>query len=206
MNVTLLDYGAGNVTSVERALHRIGATSQRTNTPEQLATAQAIILPGVGHYSALIRALDERQLRAPLVDAIHRGVPFLGICLGLQALYQSSEEAPRLHGLRLLPGRVSSLPSTVKLPHMGWNQIQLARPSRLLANISPDAFFYFAHSFAVSEANGGSVALCTYGANFAAVIEHKNIFGVQFHPEKSAGPGAQLLKNFIANAAARANP
>lgn len=197
MNLLVLDYGAGNVTSVERALHCLGATSQRTSTPEQVALAQAIILPGVGHYSALIRALDERQLRAPLVDAIHRGVPFLGICLGLQALYKSSEEAPHLHGLNLLPGRVSSLPSTVKLPHMGWNQVQLARPSRLLANISPGAFFYFAHSFAATETNGESVAQCNYGANFAAVIEHKNIFGVQFHPEKSGAPGAKLLQNFL---------
>jgi len=199
MNVTLLDYGAGNVTSVERALHRLGATSQRANTPEQLAIAQAIILPGVGHYSALIRALDERQLRAPLVDAIHRGVPFLGICLGLQALYKSSEEAPQLHGLNLLPGRVSFLPATVKLPHMGWNQLAVTRASQLLANISPEAFFYFAHSFAATEANGESVALCSYGTNFAAVIEHKNIFGVQFHPEKSGAPGAQLLQNFLTN-------
>lgn len=197
MNILLLDYGAGNVTSVERALHRLGATSQRANTPEQLAAADAIILPGVGHYSALIRALDERQLRAPLVDALHRGVPFLGICLGLQALYKSSEEAPHLHGLNLLPGRVASLPSTVKLPHMGWNQLAIARPSRLLANISPGAFFYFAHSFAATDAHGESVALCSYGADFAAVIEHKNIFGVQFHPEKSGAPGALLLKNFL---------
>lgn len=197
MNLLVLDYGAGNVTSVERALHRLGATSQRTSSPEQLALAHAIILPGVGHYSALIRALDERQLRAPLVDAIHRGVPFLGICLGLQALYKSSEEAPHLQGLNLLPGRVSSLPSTVKLPHMGWNQLATTRASRLLANIPPDAFFYFAHSFAATEANGESVALCNYGVKFAAVIELKNIFGVQFHPEKSAAPGAKLLQNFL---------
>lgn len=197
MNLTLLDYGAGNVTSVERALHRLGATSQRANTPEQLAIAQAIILPGVGHYSALIRALDERQLRAPLVDAVHSGVPFLGICLGLQALYKSSEEAPQLHGLNLLSGRVSSLPSTVKLPHMGWNQLAITHASRLLADIPPEAFFYFAHSFAATEPNGESVALCRYGANFAAVIEHKNIFAVQFHPEKSGAPGSQLLTNFL---------
>lgn len=197
MNLLLLDYGAGNVTSVERALHRLGATSQRANAPEQLAIAQAIILPGVGHYSALIRALDERQLRAPLVDAIHRGVPFLGICLGLQALYKSSEEAPHLHGLNLLPGRVASLPSTVKLPHMGWNQVAVTRASRLLANIPRGAFFYFAHSFAATEATGESVAMCNYGANFAAVIEQKTIFGVQFHPEKSGLAGAKLLQNFL---------
>jgi len=198
MNLLLLDHGAGNVTSVERALYRLGATPQRTTAPEPLAAADAIILPGVGHYSALIRALDERQLRAPLVAAIQRGVPFLGICLGLQALYKSSAEAPELHGLNLLPGHISSLPSDVKLPHMGWNQLQLTRPSRLLANISPDAFFYFAHTFAATEPNGEAVALCTYGTPFAAVIEHRNIHATQFHPEKSGAPGAQLLKNFLA--------
>jgi imidazole glycerol-phosphate synthase subunit HisH len=197
MNLLLLDHGAGNVTSVERALHRLGATPHRTQSAEALAKAEAIILPGVGHYSALIRALDERQLRAPLVAAIQRGVPFLGICLGLQALYKSSAEAPELEGLNLLPGHVSSLPANVKLPHMGWNQLQLTRPSRLLANISPDAFFYFAHSFAATDPNGEAVALCHYGAPFAAVIEHHNIHATQFHPEKSGAPGSQLLRNFL---------
>jgi glutamine amidotransferase len=200
MNLILLDHGAGNVTSVERALHRLGATPQRTTAPASLATAEAIILPGVGHYSALIRALDELQLRAPLVAAIQRGVPFLGICLGLQALYKSSAEAPELRGLNLLPGRVSALPANVKLPHMGWNQLQLTRPSRLFANISPDAFFYFAHSFAATEPNGEAVALCTYGASFAAVIEHRNVHATQFHPEKSGAPGSQLLQNFLTSA------
>jgi len=197
MKLILLDHGAGNVTSVERALHRLGAIPQRTNSSESLAAADAIILPGVGHYSALIRALDERQLRAPLVSAIQRGVPFLGICLGLQALYKSSAEAPELNGLNLIPGHVASLPADVKLPHMGWNQLQLTRPSRLLANISPDAFFSFAHSFAATEPDGEAAALCVYGTPFAAVIEYRNIYATQFHPEKSGAPGAKLLQNFL---------
>jgi imidazole glycerol-phosphate synthase subunit HisH len=208
MNLLLLDHGAGNVTSVERALHRLGATPQRTQSAEAsakyrtesaeaLAKADAIILPGVGHYSALIRALDERQLRAPLVAAIQRGVPFLGICLGLQALYKSSQEAPELQGLNLLRGHVSSLPTNVKLPHMGWNQLRRTRPSRILANISADAFFYFAHSFAATDTNGEAVALAHHGSDFAAVIEHKNIYATQFHPEKSGTPGAKLLQNFL---------
>lgn len=197
MKLLLLDHGAGNVTSVQRALDRLGAAPQRTTAPESLATADAIILPGVGHYSALIRALDERQLRAPLVAAIQRGIPFLGICLGLQALYNSSAEAPELQGLNILPGHVSSLPATVKLPHMGWNQLQLTRPSRLLANISPDAFFYFAHSFAATDANGEAVALCNYGVPFTAVIEHHNIHATQFHPEKSSASGSLVLNNFL---------
>ena len=198
MKITLLDYGAGNVTSVERALHRLDAAPHRSNSSECIANSEAIILPGVGHYSALIRALDQQNLRAVLADALHRGVPFLGICLGLQALYKSSEEAPELHGLNVLPGRVCALPSNVKLPHMGWNQLQRTRPSRLLTNIWPDAYFYFAHSFAVTSVNGESVALCHHGSDFTAVIEYKNIHAVQFHPEKSGDAGSQLLKNFLA--------
>jgi imidazole glycerol phosphate synthase glutamine amidotransferase subunit len=203
VNITLLDYGAGNVTSVERALRRLAAEPLRSNSPESIANAEAILLPGVGHYSALIRALDQQNLRAPLVEALHRGVPFLGICLGLQALYQSSEEAPQLHGLHLLPGRVCALPSSVKLPHMGWNSLQIQCPSRLLDNISPRAFFYFAHSFAVAEANGEAIALCHYGSDFVAVIEHKNICAVQFHPEKSGEAGLRILQNFLTLAAAK---
>ena len=201
MKITLLDYGAGNVTSVERALRRLGANPERSNSPESITNAEAIILPGVGHYSALIRALDKQNLRSALVDALHRGVPFLGICLGLQALYNSSEEAPQLQGLDVLPGRVCALPSSVKLPHMGWNQLKLAQASRLLKDVSPGAFFYFAHSFAATDANDEAVALCNYGADFAAVIEKQNIFAVQFHPEKSGDAGARLLQNFLRLAA-----
>ncbi len=198
MNVTLIDYGAGNVASVERALQRIGAASQRCSSPECIADAEALLLPGVGHYAALIRALDERSLRAPLLDAINRGVPFLGVCLGLQALYETSEEAPELLGLKLFSGSVRCLPATVKLPHMGWNQIKLTRPSRLLEGVSAEAYFYFAHSFAATAPNGEAVALCNHGVDFAAVIEKQNIFAVQFHPEKSAAAGAQLHQNFLA--------
>jgi imidazole glycerol phosphate synthase glutamine amidotransferase subunit len=201
VNVTLIDYGAGNVTSVERALQRLGAASQRSSSSECIAKAEALLLPGVGHYAALIRALDERGLRAPLLDAIQRGVPFLGVCLGLQALYETSEEAPELAGLKVFHGSVRSLPATVKLPHMGWNQLKLTRSSRLLEGISADAHFYFAHSYAATCSNGEAVALCNHGMEFAAVIEKQNIFAVQFHPEKSAEAGAQLLRNFLRLAA-----
>src|SRR5580693_3058299 len=201
MKVTLLDYGAGNVTSVARALQRLGADAQRSDSAECIANAQAIILPGVGHYAALVRALDQRTLRRPLLDAIRRGIPFLGVCLGLQALYETSEEAPELAGLDLLPGSVRSLPSSVKLPHMGWNQLKLTRPSRLLEGVSAEAYFYFAHSFAASDAHDEAVAICNHGTDFAAVIEKQNIFAVQFHPEKSGDAGAQLLQNFLRLAA-----
>ncbi len=201
MKVTIVDYGAGNVPSVERALQRLGAESHRTASPECISKAEALLLPGVGHYAALVRALDEQNMRAPLIGAIQRGVPFLGICLGLQVLFESSEEAPQLRGLQLLPGTVCALPSNVKLPHMGWNQLSAKRDSRLLAGIDAGAYFYFAHSYAALDSNGATAATCSHGTEFAAVIEQQNIFAVQFHPEKSGDPGARLLRNFLRIAA-----
>jgi imidazole glycerol phosphate synthase glutamine amidotransferase subunit len=202
MKVTILDYGAGNVPSVEHALQRLGTESQRTASPQCLSNAEAILLPGVGHYAALVRALDEKKLRAPLVDAIHRGVPFLGICLGLQVLFQSSAEAAQLQGLNLLPGIVSALPPNAKLPHMGWNQLEKKRESILLEGIDAGAYFYFAHSYAALDSNAGAVAAsCSHGAEFTAVIEQRNIYAVQFHPEKSGDSGGRVLQNFLRHAA-----
>ena len=197
MKVTIVDYGAGNVPSVERALRRLGAESERTSSPECISKAEALLLPGVGHYAALVRALDEKKLRAPLVEAINRGVPFLGICLGLQVLFKSSEEAPQLQGLNLISGIVSALPPGVKLPHMGWNQLNAKRDSRLLSGIDAGAYFYFAHSYAALDSNGATAATCFHGAEFVAVIEQQNIYAVQFHPEKSCDPGARVLQNFL---------
>jgi imidazole glycerol phosphate synthase glutamine amidotransferase subunit len=197
MRVTIIDYGAGNVPSVERALQRLGAESQRTGSPRCISKAEVLLLPGVGHYAALARALDEQQMRAPLIEAIQRGVPFLGICLGLQVLFESSAESAQLRGLGLLPGKVCALPSSVKLPHMGWNQIAANSESRLLAGIDSSAYFYFAHSYAAPDSNGSTIATCFHGMPFAAVVERQNIFGVQFHPEKSGDPGSRLLQNFL---------
>ena len=195
--IALIDYGAGNVPSVERALQKLGATSKRVAQPNELTGVRATILPGVGHYAAIIRALDEQNLRSALLDSISRGIPFLGICLGLQALYSSSEEAPALSGLNLFQGSVRSLPTTVKLPHMGWNSLRIQRSSQLLAGLSESDYFYFAHTFAANTSAGEVVATCEHGANFTAVLEHKNIFATQFHPEKSGSAGARLLQNFV---------
>jgi imidazole glycerol phosphate synthase glutamine amidotransferase subunit len=201
VKITLLDYGAGNLPSVERALHRLEVQTERAHAPEDLENASALILPGVGHYATLIRALDTNGLREALVAAIERGVPFLGICLGLQVLYQTSEEAPELRGLGVLNGRVRALKWAVKLPHMGWNQVQSKSASRLFQGIDPAAYFYFAHSYAACSANGDGMteicATCLYGSEFVAVAEKKNVFAVQFHPEKSGEPGQRVLQNFI---------
>lgn len=197
MKVTIIDYGAGNVPSVERALQRLGAEPERTNSPDKIANAEALLLPGVGHYAALVRALDEQKMREPLSGAIQRGVPFLGICLGLQVLFESSAESPQLQGLNLLPGKVCALPSAVKLPHMGWNQIVANRKSRLLSGIDSSAYFYFAHSYAAPDLNSSTTATCFHGSPFAAIVEKQNIYGVQFHPEKSGDPGSRLLENFL---------
>ena len=201
MNVAIIDYGAGNVPSVERALRKLGANPVRVNDADGISASRAIVLPGVGHYSALIRALDEKGLRVPLVEAILRGRPFLGICLGLQALYQSSEEAPDLAGLGIYPGKVCGLPTNVKLPHMGWNRLKIRRGSALLEGLTEGHYFYFAHSFAAQAGTGETLAVCDYGAEFAAVLETDRICAVQFHPEKSGAAGALLLANFLRLAA-----
>jgi imidazole glycerol phosphate synthase glutamine amidotransferase subunit len=197
MKVTLLDYGAGNLPSVERAFERLGVATERATTPESISRASAIVLPGVGHVAALIRALDTFGLRVPLCEAVRRGVPFLGICLGLQVLFTSSEEAPELSGLNLFDGSVRALPSTVKLPHMGWNQVRRGRESRLLRGLTDDAWFYFAHSYAALDPGVDAAATCKHGAEFGAVIERDNISAVQFHPEKSGSSGASVFANFL---------
>lgn len=201
MIVTLIDYGAGNVTSVARAVRRLGAEVRLTNKAEEIANASSLILPGVGHCAALLGSLDAHLLRQPLLDALAHGTPFLGICLGLQALYQRSEEAPEISGLGVLSGEVKLLPQNVKLPHMGWNQLQPVRRCTLLDGISPDAYFYFAHSYAAPAGGTESAAICEHGQRFTSVLECNRVFGVQFHPEKSGAPGARLLDNFLRLAA-----
>src|SRR5580700_1350209 len=199
MKISLIEYDAGNLPSVERALARQGVACERAATPEAVRGAEALILPGVGHFGQLMRTLGARGLIAPLAEAIAGGTPLLGICLGLQALFAGSEEAPGDAGLGLYAGRVAALPATAKLPHMGWNQLQRKRASVLLEGVPASAYFYFAHSYAALD-NGGAgdatVATCDHGASFVAVLEDANVLAVQFHPEKSADAGARVLANF----------
>jgi imidazole glycerol-phosphate synthase subunit HisH len=200
MNVALVEYGAGNLPSVERALKLLGVESRRASTPEALAGCDALILPGVGHFGALMRSLGERSLVAPLRDAVARGTPLLGICLGLQAMFATSDEAPGDRGLALFSQKVSALPATDRLPHMGWNRLRRARPSKLLEGIPEDSYFYFAHSYAALDAGEAGVAYCDHCAPFVAAIEQGNVFATQFHPEKSGAIGARILSNFLRQA------
>jgi glutamine amidotransferase len=201
MKIALVEYGAGNLPSVERALARLGADTFRAPNPAALSGADAIILPGVGHFGALMRQLGEQGMIEPLRERISSGVPFLGICLGLQALFSTSDEAPEDRGLGIYGGRVSALPPTAKLPHMGWNRLERQPGSRLLEGIPDDAYFYFANSFAALPGATGlanaEAALCDHGGRFVAIVENGSVCGVQFHPEKSGQAGARLLENFL---------
>jgi imidazole glycerol-phosphate synthase subunit HisH len=195
--IAIVDYGAGNLPSVERALAALGAETVRAVRPEQLASARAIVVPGVGHFSAFVAGLRERDLTRSLRAAYNSGTPILGICLGLQAMYAASDEAPGESGLAFFPDHVRALPPNVKCPHIGWNQVRRMRDTRLLRGIPDDAYFYFAHSYAAPATGSEAVAACDHGFPFAAVIEQKNLAGVQFHPEKSGDAGAAVLRNFL---------
>lgn len=197
MKIAIVDYGAGNLPSVERALRALGAETERAVEPRQLETAKVIVLPGVGHFAAFVAGLRERNLTGALRAAFEAGKPMLGICLGLQAMFASSEEAPGDPGLGFFPEQVRALPTNVKSPHIGWNQLRKTRESILLRGIPDDAYFYFAHSFAAPASAAPTVAACDHGFPFAAVIERGNLAGVQFHPEKSGETGAQVLRNFV---------
>ncbi|MGH9688809.1 MAG: imidazole glycerol phosphate synthase subunit HisH [Candidatus Acidiferrales bacterium] len=197
MKIAVIDYGAGNLPSVERALRGLGAETDRATQPTQIAAAHAIVLPGVGHFGAFVAGLRERNLTLPLRAAHTSRVPILGICLGLQAMFASSEEASQERGLGFFDEKVTAMPTNVKSPHIGWNQLRPTRESRLLRGVPNDAYFYFAHSFAAPASAAATVAACDHGVPFAAVIECENLYGVQFHPEKSGETGALVLRNFL---------
>jgi len=194
--IAILDYGAGNLRSVENTLGEIGATYALVRDAAGLRKASKIILPGVGHFGQMMRALDRLQVRGALVDCIRGNVPFLGICLGLQALFTASEEAPDVRGLGIFEGVVQRFPQGARVPHMGWNDLQLRAPSRLLARLDVQPFVYFAHSYYVPETQA-TAATCIYCVPYTAVLDAGNIFGVQFHPEKSGPVGLRIVKNFV---------
>ena len=194
--IALLDYSAGNVGSVLKAIEHLGFSAKVVDKPESLRAAEKIILPGQGHFGTMMRALKERRLLIPLRESLAAGTPFLGICLGLQALYEASEEAPDVSGLALLPGRVTRFQGVFKVPHVGWSQLEIRGVSRLFQGIADGSFVYFCHSY-YGPATQESSALTQYGQTFASGVEMKNIWAVQFHPEKSGDVGLKVLENFL---------
>ena len=194
--ITVVNYGAGNLRSVENTLAEIGADYQITSAPDVVAAAEKLILPGVGHFGQMLNALDELGLRQPLISQARGGTPLLGICLGLQAMFESSAEAPGLAGLGLFPGRVERFALDVRCPHMGWNEIVPRAGSRLLRNLGRAPYLYFAHSY-YCPLGEATAARCRYTVDYTAALEAGNIFGVQFHPEKSGPLGLQIMRNFV---------
>ena len=214
--ITIIDYGIGNLRSIEKAFERVGAEVLRTDHPDDLARADRLVLPGVGAFGACIAEIRRRRLVAPIREAVDRGVPFLGVCVGMQLLFDGSEELGEHEGLGLLPGRVVRFsgamePATIttsfadeepptqplKVPHMGWNTLSLQRESPLLAGLAPEAYVYFVHSYhAVPDHAEDVLATTSYGIDFPAVVGRDKVFGVQFHPEKSQHNGLRILENF----------
>lgn len=194
--VSILDYGAGNLRSVQNTLDEIGAPYELVRSAAELRSASKIVLPGVGHFGQMMRALDAMQVRQPLLERIHAGVPFLGICLGLQALFSTSEEAPDLSGLGVFQGKVRRFSGDFRVPHMGWNELEPRRDSRLFANLNSAPYVYFAHSYYAPVVEA-TAATCTYSLPYTAVLDSGNIFGVQFHPEKSGPLGITIVRNFV---------
>jgi len=199
--IQVIDYKAGNLTSVVKALKYLGAETHVTQSPEDVRGADKIVLPGVGHFRAT-QLLHDLQLTQATRDAIARGVPFLGICVGLQWLYDGSTEAEATEGLCAFGGRCERFPAhfegaELKSPHVGWNSLEDIRPdSKLLRGIEPGSFVYYTHSWR-APVSADTAATTSYGGAFTAAVERENVMGVQFHPEKSGDAGLQLLRNFV---------
>lgn len=194
--ISVFDYGAGNLQSVQNTLGAIGAQYELIRDAEAIERSHKLILPGVGHFGQMMRALDSMGVREAIVNRIRVGIPFLGICLGMQALFESSEEAPGERGLGIYPGTVRRFQGDVRIPHMGWNQLNRVGETRMMQGVGEHPYVYFANSYycpLISETS----ATCNYTRDFTAAIERYNVCGVQFHPEKSGTIGLQIVRNFI---------
>jgi glutamine amidotransferase len=198
LDVIILDYGAGNLRSVVRAVERIGAKPEVVSVPDALDQADVVILPGVGAAADTMRNLRERRLVEPIREYIDADRPFLGVCMGLQALMTVSEEGGEHACLDVLGGRVVRLPEGRKIPHMGWNRVEQRRRTPLFDGIPDGAHFYFVHSYYCEMADAGDVsAIADYGAEVTAVVERGRLAATQFHPEKSGAYGLRIYRNFL---------
>ncbi len=194
--ITIFDYGAGNLRSVQNTLAELGCEYTLVRDSAGLMAATKILLPGVGHFGQMMRALDALGVREALVERIRSGVPFFGICLGMQALFETSAEAPEVRGLAIYPGTVGRFPLDARVPHMGWNELEVKPGSKLIHSLNARPYVYFAHSYYVPD-NPLASATCTYGPRYTAALESGNVHGVQFHPEKSGAVGLQIVRNFL---------
>ena len=192
--IAIVDYRAGNLVSVKKAVDRLGFPCAITSDPAVVERAEKIIVPGVGHFAAT-STLADTGLRAAIACAIERQTPFFGICVGMQWMFDSSEEAPGACGLGVFPGQCTHFPPEVKAPHVGWNQLEVENGSSLLRGVASGAFVYFTHSYRAPLV-AGTVARCDYGGAFSAAVERGHLFGAQFHPEKSGDVGLTILENF----------
>ena len=192
--IAIVDYRAGNLVSVKKAVDHLGFPCAITSDPAVVERAEKVIVPGVGHFAAT-STLTDTGLRAAITSAIERRKPFFGICVGLQWMFDSSEESPGTRGLGVFPGCCTHFPAEVKAPHVGWNQLEIRDGSRLLRGIASGAFVYFTHSYRAPLVSD-TVACCDYGGPFSAAVERGHLFGVQFHPEKSGDAGLAILENF----------
>ncbi|MBE9535640.1 MAG: imidazole glycerol phosphate synthase subunit HisH [Proteobacteria bacterium] len=195
--IAVVDYGMGNLRSVQKGFQKVGMDAIITGDPKLIADASHIVLPGVGAFKDCMQNLEDRGLVEPVVKGVKAGKPFLGICLGLQLLFEESEEFGSHNGLGLIKGKVARFPkSDLKVPHMGWNDVHISRNSRLLNRSDEGTFFYFVHSYYVVPSEDVTVSTTDYGQTFTSSIEKDNIFACQFHPEKSQDAGLKLLKRF----------
>ena len=196
--IVIIDYGVGNFRNVQKAFEAVGAPAIISDSVEAARQAEAVVLPGVGAFGDAIDNLRARGLDRPVLEAARAGKPLFGICVGLQLLFEESEEMGRHTGLGLLPGKIVRFPHHLTVPHMGWNQIEPQYDHPLLKNIAPGDFAYFAHSYYAAPADSNHVAAYThYGQRFASVVARDNVCAIQFHPEKSQQVGLQLLRNFV---------
>ena len=204
MNIAVVDYGIGNLRSAEKALQHLGADARLTAAADEIDGADAVVLPGVGNFGACMGALRAGGLEAATRAAATDGRPFLGICVGMQMLFDASDESPDVDGLGIFAGRITRLPGGVRLPQMGWNTLERNPRSRLVAGLPDPAWCYFVHTFAPDPVDDTDVvAWCDYGRRFAAAVERGPVWATQFHPEKSGAVGLALLGNFVAAVAPR---
>ena len=203
--VAIIDYDAGNIKSVEKAFEYLGADTVITRDPKEIHRADHVVLPGVGAFSDAMKKIEEYGMEAPIKEVINKNIPFMGICLGLQLLFDSSEESEGVSGLGILRGKIVRIPNTdkegtyYKVPHIGWNNLSFPREGKLFKGLDDESYVYFVHSYYLQAEDKSIVTATTdYSVRIEASVEKDNVFACQFHPEKSSEVGMQILKNFLA--------